>query len=103
MKNLRSRIKSYLFDTNLRWSEIHARIQIGVPIKPHMKDEYIETEEKLVKLFRSWIEQLEREIIFPERLPKENDKESELMCAGFNEYRRKLIELIKKKIEEATK
>lgn len=54
MKNLRSRIKSYLFDTNLRWSEIHARIQIGVPIKPHMKDEYIETEEKLVKLFRSW-------------------------------------------------
>jgi hypothetical protein len=35
-------------------------------------------------------------LIFPERHPKHNDRASEYMCAGFNEYRRLLIE----KLEE---
>lgn len=34
-------------------------------------------------------------LIFPERHPVEGDKQSALMCAGFNEYRRMIIEKLK--------
>jgi hypothetical protein len=33
-------------------------------------------------------------LIFPERHPRVNDKKSEYMCAGFNEYRKMLIKAI---------
>ena len=30
--------------------------------------------------------------ILPERLPKAGDKQGELLCAGFNDYRNELLE-----------
>ena len=41
------------------------------------------------KALKSWIE---RGFVFPERKPRPGDREGELLCAGFNEYRRLVIE-----------
>ena len=49
---------------------------------------------------RTW---LEKEFILPERFPPPGDKDSELMCAGFNEYRRILLEKIESQNDQKTK
>jgi len=40
---------------------------------------------------RSWLKEL---VVLPERFPNAGDKQSELMCAGFNEYRRLILERV---------
>lgn len=50
MNELKNKIKSYLFSTNLRWSELHERSKGAHYFTPTMKEEYEEVQDKLLDL-----------------------------------------------------
>ena len=62
-KTFKERVEDYLFETNLRWAEIHTRILNRIPITPEMKKEYEEIITKTLKLFYKNPDLLKWEVI----------------------------------------